>query len=124
MDSTTLVELPQIGGYMASRILEFRDKLGGFVETEQLRDVKGMDETRYATIQPYIKIGEAEMRKIDVNRADFKTLVHHPYLSYEQVKRIFNQRDKRGMIKNWDQLKTLIQDDGEVNPLLEYYVKF
>ena len=124
VDSTTLVELPQIGGYMASRILEFRDKLGGFVETEQLRDVKGMDETRYATIQPYIKIGEAEMRKIDVNRADFKTLVHHPYLSYEQVKHIFNQREKRGMIKNWDQLKTLIQDDGEVNPLLEYYVKF
>ena len=124
VDSTTLVELPQIGGYMASRIIEFREKLGGFVNMEQLRDVKGMDSTRFATIQPYIIIGEVEIQKVDVNRADFKTLVHHPYLNYEQVKRIFNQREKRGMIKNWAQLEALLKEEGEMNPLLEFYVKY
>ena len=124
VDSTTLVELPQIGGYMASRILEFRDKLGGFVDKEQLRDVKGMDSTRFATIQPYILIGDSEPQKLDINRADFKTLVHHPYLSYGQVKRIFNQREKRGMIKNWAQLEALLKSEGEIHPLLEHYVKF
>ena len=124
VDSTTLVELPQIGGYMASRIIEFREKLGGFVNMEQLRDVKGMDSTRFATIQPYIIIGEVEIQKVDVNRADFKTLVHHPYLNYEQVKRIFNQREKRGMIKSWAQLETLLKEEGEVNPFLEFYVKY
>lgn len=124
VDSLTLVELPQIGPYMAMRILEFRDKLGGYVDKEQLRDVKGMDSTRYATVEPYIIIGEVEPTKIDINRADFKTLVHHPYLNYEQVKRIVNQREKRGMIKNWGQLEALIKEDGEVYPLLEQYVKF
>ena len=124
VDSLTLVELPQIGPYTALRIIEFREKLGGFVDKEQLRDVKGMDEARFSAIEPYIHLGEAETRKIDINRADFKTLVHHPYLNYEQVKRIFNQREKRGMIKNWAQLKALIKEDGEVNPLLEHYVKF
>ncbi|MBO7617185.1 MAG: helix-hairpin-helix domain-containing protein [Bacteroidales bacterium] len=124
VDSTTLVELPLIGGFMASRILEFRDKLGGFVDLEQLRDVKGMDEARFAAIKPYINLGEVEIRKVDVNRADFKTLVHHPYFSYEQVKRIFNQREKRGMIKNWVQLEELLKEEGEVNPLLERYVQF
>jgi len=124
VDSLTLVELPQIGPYMAMRILEFRDKLGGYVDKEQLRDVKGMDSTRYATVEPYIIIGDVEPTKIDINRADFKTLVHHPYLNYEQVKRIVNQREKRGMIKNWGQLEALIKEDGEVHPLLERYVKF
>lgn len=124
VDSTTLVELPQIGGYMALRVLAFRDKLGGFVDKEQLRDVKGMDSTRFATIEPYINIGMAETRKIDVNRDDFKTLVSHPYLSYEQVKRIFNQREKRGMIKDWTQLEALLREEGEVNPLLEHYLKY
>ncbi len=124
VDSTTLVELPQIGAYTAMRIIEFRDKLGGFVDKEQLRDVKGMDEARFAAIQPFINLGEAEIHKIDVNRADFKTLVRHPYLSYEQVKRIFNQREKRGMIKNWAQLEALLKEEGEVNPLLEYYLKY
>ena len=124
VDSTTLVELPQIGGYMALRILAFRDKLGGFVDKEQLRDVKGMDSTRFATIEPYINIGVTETRKIDVNRDDFKTLVSHPYLSYEQVKRIFNQREKRGMIKDWAQLEALLKEEGDLNPLLEHYLKY
>ena len=124
VDSLTLVELPQIGPYTAMRIIEFRDKLGGFVDKEQLRDVKGMDSTRFVAIESYIIIGDAEPSKIDVNRADFKNLVHHPYLNYEQVKRIVNQREKRGMIKNWAQLEALIKDDGKVNPLLQYYVKF
>ena len=124
VDSTTLVELPQIGPYTASRIIAFRDKLGGFVDKEQLRDVKGMDDARFAAIQPYINLGAVDIQKVDVNRSDFKTLVYHPYLSYEQVKRIVNQREKRGMIKNWAQLEEVIKEAGEVNPLLEQYVKY
>ena len=122
VDSTTLVELPRMGGYMASRIIAFRDKMGGFVEVEQLLDVKGLDSTRFAAMRPYLLIGDTEMRRIDVNRADFKTLVGHPYLSYEQVKRIFRQRETRGMIKNWAQLEALLKEEGDVNPLLEYYL--
>ncbi len=124
VDSTTLVNLPQIGPYTALRIIEFRDKLGGFVDKEQLRAVKGMDEARFAAIQPYIIIGEVEIQMIDVNRADFKTLVNHPYFNYEQVKRIFDQREKRGMIRNWEQLQGLFNDNSPLNPLLERYVKY
>ena len=122
VDSTTLVELPRMGGYMASRIIAFREKLGGFVEVAQLLDVKGLDSTRFTAMRPYLLIGDTETRRIDVNRADFKTLVGHPYLSYEQVKRIFRQRETRGMIKNWAQLEALLKEEGEVNPLLEYYL--
>lgn len=124
VDSLTLVELPQIGPYTAVRIIELRDKLGGFVDKEQLREVKGMDSVRFAIMEPYIIIGDAQPKKVDVNRDDFKTLVHHPYLNYEQVKRIVNHREKRGMIKNWAQLEALIKDEGEIHPLLERYVKF
>lgn len=124
VDSTTLVELPQIGPYTAMRILAYRDKLGGFLNKEQLLEVKGMDEARYNVAEPYINLGDAVIRKIDVNRADFKTLVNHPYLNYNQVKLIFNQREKRGMIKDWNQLKALIEEADPVNPYLENYVKF
>lgn len=124
VDSATLVELPQIGGYTAARIVAYREKLGGYLNKEQLLEVKGMDVERYNVAQQYINIGESEIRKIDVNRADFKTLVSHPYLNYNQVKCIFDQREKRGMIKDWTQLKTLIEADEPVNPLLERYVKY
>lgn len=123
-DSALLTELPQVGPYTAARIVAYREKLGGFLNKEQLLEVKGMDKERYDVAAPFINIGEAAVMRIDVNHADFKTLVNHPYLNYNQVKRIFNQREKRGMIKNWAQLEALIKEDGDVNPLLEHYVKF
>lgn len=123
-DSALLTELPQIGSYTAARIVAYREKLGGFLNKEQLLEVKGMDEARYNVAAPYINIGEVAIAKIDVNRADFKTLVNHPYLNYNQVKRIFDQREKRGMIKDWVQLEALIKEEGEVNPLLEQYVRY
>lgn len=123
-DSLALVGLPQIGPYTASRILAFREKLGAFVVKEQLLDVKGMDSARFAVVQPYLLIGTGMTEKIDVNRADFKALVNHPYLNYNQVKRIVNQREKRGMIKDWNQLKALLEEEEPIPTYLEYYVKF
>lgn len=124
VDSTTLVALPQIGPYTAARIVAYREKLGGFLNKEQLLEVKGMDEARFKASEAYIKLGETPIKKIDVNRADFKTLVSHPYLNYNQVKLIFNQREKRGMIKDWTQLKALVEEVDPVNPCLENYVMF
>lgn len=124
VDSAALVTLPQIGPWSAVRIIEYRDKLGGYVDLNQLREVKGMDSARFAIATPYMVINETEPRKIDVNRDDFKTLVHHPYLSYEQVKCIFRQREGKGMIKSWPQLESLIREAGDVNPLLERYVRY
>lgn len=124
VDSATLVELPQIGPYIASRIVAFRSKLGGFIDKKQLCDVKGMDSARFKAVEPYINICAIELTKIDINRADFKALVNHPYLNYNQVKRIVNHREKRGMIKNWNQLQNVLADEEPLNPLLEQYVKF
>ena len=120
-DSLALVALPQIGEVMASRIHRYRNRLGGFMSIDQLFEVKGMDSARFATIKPYIVIKDSNITKLDVNRDDFKTLLRHPYLEYDQVKAIVNHREHKGLIKNWEQLKGIV---GEVNPLLEGYVSF
>ena len=120
-DSLALVVLPQIGEVMASRIHRHRDRLGGFVCFEQLYEVKGMDSARFATVRPYLLLDTSGIRKLNVNRDEFKTLLRHPYLDYEQVKAIVNYRERKGLIRNWEQLKGIV---GEVNPLLERYVSF
>ena len=120
-DSTALVTLPQIGEVMASRIHRYRNRLGGFVSMEQLFEIKGMDTARFEAIKPYIVLGTNEIKKINVNQDEFKTLLRHPYLEYDQVKAIVNHRERKGLIKDWNQLKGIV---GEVNPLLEYYVYF
>ena len=124
VDSATLVELPQIGSFTAGRIVEYREKLGGFIQLEQLHEVKGVDSARYATILPYLRLENVEIQQLDVNRSDFKTLVNHPYLSYNQVKAIVNHREKKGMIKNWTQLQTVVGEKEPINPLIESYLKY
>lgn len=118
-DSTALIDLPQIGQVMASRIHRYRNRLGGFVSMTQLFEVKGMDQDRFETIKPYIVLEHSEITKINVNQDEFKTLLRHPYLEYEQVKAIVNHREKKGFINNWEQLQGIV---GDVNPLLESYV--
>jgi DNA uptake protein ComE-like DNA-binding protein len=120
-DSLALVALPQIGEVMASRIHRYRDRLGGFVTLDQLFEVKGMDSTRFDIIKPYIILDNKEIRKLEINRDEFKTLLRHPYLEYDQVKAIVNHRERKGLIKNWEQLQGIV---GEVNPILENYVGF
>ena len=120
-DSLALVALPQIAEVMASRIHRYRNRLGGFVSFEQLFEIKGMDSARFATIKPYIILKNKEITKINVNRDEFKVLLRHPYLEYEQVKAVVNHREHKGLIKDWEQLTGIV---GEVNPLLERYVEF
>ena len=120
-DSIALVDLPQIGEVMASRIQRYRDRLGGFVCYEQLYEVKGMDSARFATIKPYLLLDTTYIHKLEVNRDEFKTLLRHPYLEYDQVKAIVNHRERKGLIRNWEQLKGIV---GEVNPLLERYLVY
>lgn len=120
-DSVALVALPQIGEIMASRIHRYRDRLGGFVCYEQLYEIKGMDSARFTTIKPYLLLDTSNIRKLEVNRDEFKALLRHPYLEYEQVKAIVNHRERKGLIRNWEQLQGIV---GEVNPMLERYVRF
>lgn len=120
-DSTELLALPQIGTTMASRIHRYRQRLGGFVSMQQLFEIKGMDTARFETIKPYIIINSDELQTINVNQDEFKTLLRHPYLEYDQVKAIVNHRERKGLITNWKQLTGIV---GEVNPLLENYLKY
>jgi len=120
-DSISLITLPQIGEVMASRIHRYRNRLGGFVSMEQLFEVKGMDQERFETIKPYIYLEDKTITKIHVNQDEFKTLLRHPYLEYEQVKAIVNHRERKGLIQNWEQLQSIV---GEVNPRLEAYVSY
>ena len=124
VDSATLVELPQLGSYTAGRIVSYREKLGGFISLEQLREVKGIDSARYEAIFPYLRLENIEIKQLDVNRSDFKMLVNHPYLNYNQVKTIVNHREKKGMIRNWTQLQTVVGEKEPINPLVERYLKY
>jgi competence protein ComEA len=52
-----LMDLPGIGGVLASRIIDYRRQHGGFSKIEDLRNVSGIGEKRYEAIRDQITVG-------------------------------------------------------------------
>lgn len=122
-DTTLLKKLPGIGSSFAKRIVEYRTKLGGYCESEQLLEVYKMDTARYEGIKDYVKIDSIFVpNKLRINSDAFKVLLKHPYLEYEDVKKIVNHREQKGFITSWQQLETIVGD--AINPKLRYYVDY
>ena len=61
---------------------------------------------------------------INLNDASFKSLVHHPFLSYEQVKAVKNFQRKYGRIRNMTELLILpeftVEDTLRLSPYLQF----
>lgn len=122
-DTTILKQLPGIGSTFAKWIVEYRTKLGGYCESEQLLEVYKMDTARYEGIKDYVKIDSIFVpNKLRINSDAFKVLLKHPYLEYEDVKKIVNHREQKGLITSWQQLKNIVGD--AINPKLRYYVDY
>jgi competence protein ComEA len=56
-DSTSWEDLPGIGPVMASRIVRYRNRLGGFANRNQLQEVYGMTDSLYEKISPMLVDG-------------------------------------------------------------------
>ena len=101
-DTTLLQRIPGIGRYRAAQICRYRERLGGYISTAQLREIGDLPEG----IEQWFEISADEKpRQIDVNKSDFKTLLRHPYLSYDQVLAIVRFRQKFGSLRSWSDLR-------------------
>ena len=122
-DTSRWKMIPGIGSSYASRIVKYRELLGGYVRKDQLREVYGLDGALYARISPYIA-PDSLCRRLSVNRAEFSDLLRHPYLNYEQVQAIVNLRRKKGDIQSIRELAMLdlfTEDDiKRLEPYLEF----
>ncbi len=123
-DSLELQELRGIGPVFASRIVRFRDMLGGFYDKSQLLDVYGMEAERFQQIEKHIYVDTSKVAKIDINKADYATLSKHPWISARQARLIINYRQQHGSYRKADDLLGIEIINDEFLRKIVPYLKF
>ena len=89
-----------IGRIFAARIVEYREKLGGFVNPNQLKEINGLPDSTYQYILPLLNpIAPTSVRKLKINRVTLEE-IRHPYISRKQAEIIIRYRTNHSIFTN------------------------
>lgn len=121
-DSLQLQSIYGIGPVLSSRIIKFRDGLGGFVEAGQVREVWGLPpETADSLLKKSFLAEDPGLRKLYINKMEAAELQKHPYISPKQAQQIVAYRDQHGpFLQAEDLLKLHLLDENFVKRLKPY----
>jgi len=118
----TLERIPGIGPYFAKKIIEYRQKLGGFVGKEQLLEIWKFDEQKYNSVADFVVLGDAPLTKININTASMEVLFDHPYISYSVANSIVKMRIHRHY-NTIEEIKKSVLIDEELFRKLKPYLE-
>jgi competence ComEA-like helix-hairpin-helix protein len=102
-DSAAWVALNGIGPGFAKRIITYREKLGGFYQVDQLKEVYGLDSIWVKENKAILKVGAGVYRFLKINQVEWKDF-KHPYLPYGQSKVVLAYRKQHGALKDFETL--------------------
>ncbi len=120
-DSALLESLPGIGPALSRRIIVYKNKLGGFYEVNQLKEVWGLQDSVYQKIEKMLDVN-GETKKIDINLVSFDELKSHPYFGYKLANTIINYRNQHGSFKSLDDIQKINLIDQKTFNLITHYL--
>jgi DNA uptake protein ComE-like DNA-binding protein len=110
-DSADWSRLPGIGAKLASRIVHFREKLGGFYQVDQVGETFGLPDSTFQKIKPFLRLNPVSVTQLDLNNATKESLQAHPYIRWQIAKGIIDFRLQHGGYHAVDELLLLAQMD-------------
>ena len=126
-DTAQWKKVPGIGSAYAARIVKYNKLLGGFTSIHQLGEVYGVDDELFNNISLYVLEEDNiinKCKKLEVNKLEFKEIVAHPYIDYEQTIAIVNLRRRIGKISSIDELAMLDEFTDEDIIKIAPYLQF
>lgn len=121
-DSAQWEQLPHIGPRYAGRIVRFRERLGGFHDVIQVSETYGLPDSVFKKIQPYLRLGDESLRKIDINETDEKSLADHPYINTKLARAIIRYRSANGRFRQVSDILALPLVNDSIYRKIEKYL--
>jgi DNA uptake protein ComE-like DNA-binding protein len=122
-NSAALEKMPGIGPVLSVRIIKYRDKLGGFYEVDQLREVYGLSDSVFSEIAPLLRLSGNNIKKIDINSASEEELRKHPYIQWKLARQLIKFREAHGSFEEVKDLEEIWGlDRDRLKKLIPYLV--
>ncbi|MCF0195921.1 MAG: helix-hairpin-helix domain-containing protein [Bacteroidaceae bacterium] len=119
-DTTTLKKIPKIASHRASKIVEYRRKLGGFLRTEQVMEACELPDE----VLEWFTVNPQPVRKVKVNEWSVEVMMNHPYITFYMARDMVEWRKKHGAIPDSSVLLTLPHFTKEKVEQVLPYIEF
>jgi len=124
-DSAQLESLPGIGERLSARIIKYRDRLGGFHDVAQLKEVYGLQDSVLVLLATRLFVPPGGLiKKLDVNNCSYADFRRHPYMGHAFAKSLVAFRQTHGEIKTVDELYQLVAVKKEEVERMKPYFSF
>jgi competence protein ComEA len=112
-DDRTLMQLRGIGPVLSKRIVNFRNKLGGFYSVDQLSEVYGLQDSVYLQIKERLIVNVNHIRLININTVTEEQLAEHSYIGKQLAANLILLRNGLKQFDNIEQIRQtpLINDE-------------
>jgi len=121
-DTSAFISLPGIGSKLASRIVTFREKLGGFYSPDQIGEIYGLPDSTFQKIKQYLKLENASVKKININTATIDEMKAHPYIKYNIANPIVAYRNEHGLFGKIEDIKKVMAVTDEIYKKISPYL--
>ena len=119
-DSAAFDALPGIGGWFASKMVEYRTRLGGYSYKEQLMDIWKFDQEKFDALADLVTVSPEYMTPYPLWTLPADSLRRHPYIrNYETARAIVMFRENTPQEKL---TMVALIDAGILSP--DYALKF
>ncbi len=122
-DIDDLVKIKGIGKYTAKLIIDYRTKLGGFVNVNQLKEIGRLNKNYFEKYKKQLTINKALIIKLSINFLEVNELAKHPYVSYNDAKNIVKYRTNNGSYTSINQIVENKLMDKSTYKKVEPYLK-
>ncbi len=123
-DTTAWKKLPGIGSKLSARIVNYKNKLGGFLNVAQVAETFGLADSTFQKIKPNLQCTPNNITTIAINSCTLEQLNIHPYITKSIANNIIQYRTQHGKYKQSSDLLKLATITPEIVAKITPYLIF